>query len=554
MLTRLSVDNYALIDGLEMELSPSLNIITGETGAGKSILLGALGLILGNRADIAALKDNGRNCVIEGIFDISTYGLEGFFAGNELEYDPSTVIRRVITPAGKSRAYVNDLPVQLSTLRDISVKLIDVHSQHQSLMLADESFRTGIVDSIAGTGGAMKRYRELYSSLRGAERELADLRAETERSKRDEDYLRFQHEQIAALRLKEGEQEELEAEQRELANAEQIQGALAASAGMLDEDDTGILPRLKAIENGLSTISQVYPRGGELAARVRSVLVELKDISSELFSEAGRVEGNPARLAEVDARMNTVWSLLRKHRLASSDELMALEKELSAKLGIISSSDESICALEAKISEIRALATAEAAGITSARMAAAEKLSAGVESSLERLGMPASRFLCEITPLRELSATGADEIRFLFSANRNAPPYPLEKIASGGEVSRVMLTLKSLVSRSKLLPTIIFDEIDTGVSGRIADAMGDIIAELAAHMQVVNITHLPQVASKGDTHFLVYKEDTPLGVQTRIRRLSPGERTVEIAKMLSGSHVTDAAITQAKTLLGQPQV
>ena len=551
MLVKLSVENYALIDGLEMELSPSLNIITGETGAGKSILLGALGLILGNRADTAALKDNERNCVIEGTFDISAYGIEDFFADNDLEYDPHTIIRRVITPAGKSRAYINDLPAQLSTLKELSSRLLDIHSQHQSLMIGNERFRTGIVDSVAGNGALLTEYGTIYRSLLSCERELTKMRDDAEQSRRDEDFLRYQHDQIAALKLAIGEQPLLEEEQRELANVEQIQGVLSESAGALEADETGILSRLKIMESRLRSINTVYPRGEELAGRTHGAYVELKDIFSEISAEAGRIEGNPARLLQVDERLNTIYSLLQKHHVEDTDALMALKEEFASKLELISNSDDAISELQKRVDGLRSKAEEAAGRITSARLAAAEKLSALVEQTVERLGMPSSRFICDISPLGGLSATGADEVRFLFSANKDIAPYPLEKIASGGEVSRLMLTLKSIVARSNMLPTIIVDEIDTGVSGRIADAMGDIIAELAANMQVLNITHLPQVASKGDTHFVVYKEEAQQGVQTRIRRLSPEERVNEIAKMLSGSQITEAAITQAKLLLRQ---
>ncbi len=550
MLRRLSVENYALIERLEMELGASLNIITGETGAGKSILLGALGLIMGNRADTAALKDPERNCVVEGVFDIAGYRLEEFFGANDLDYDDSTVIRRVITPAGKSRAYVNDLPVQLATLKELSARLIDIHSQHQSLMVADEGFRTGIIDAIAGEKAVNEKYYTLYTSLRATERDLARLRADAEKSRRDEEWLRDQHDRIAALKLHEGEQAELETEQSELANASGIRGALNEAEAGMDDDEAGILIKLKAAETALRSIAGVYPHAEELAGRMHAALVELKDVGAEIASEADRIEDNPARLAAIDERLGSIYSLAKKHGAESSDGLMALQRDMAAKLEMISGCGEEIATLETAIGRIRDDATAEAAKITAARLAAAERLSAGVEEILDRLGIPAAKFVCAITPLPDLSPSGADEVRFLFSANKNVEPQPLEKIASGGEISRVMLALKSLVARSAMLPTIIFDEIDAGVSGRIADAMGEIIAELALSMQVVNITHLPQVASKGDTHFLVYKEDSSAGTNSAIKLLRPEERVTEIAKMLSGHSVTPAALTQARTLLG----
>lgn len=549
MLARLSVENYVLIEKLDMELSPGLNIVTGETGAGKSILLGALGLILGGRADAAALKDNGRNCVVEGSFELSGYGLEEFFAANDLDYDHSTVVRRVITPAGKSRAYVNDLPVQLTTLKELSHKLIDIHSQHQTRMVSDEGFRTAMADSVAANGGLLREYAAVYHSMRTAERELVRLREDVERERRDEDYLRHQHDRIAALKLKEGEQDELEAEQKELANAEQILTSLGYAEDLLDRDEAGALSQLKNAQQSLQHIGQVYQGGKEFAERINGIFVELKDITAEVSRERSRVEYNPARLSEVDERLGSIYALQQKHGVASVEDLIALQSGFAAKLEAITGSGEHIAELEAEAAKLRGKALAVAAEITESRMAAAVKLTAGVEEILGRLGMPAARFACEVRPSGELSPSGADEIDFIFSANNKGAMLPLEKVASGGETSRVMLALKSLMARGAKLPTIVFDEIDTGVSGRIADATGEIIAELGGVMQVMNITHLPQVASKGDTHFLVYKEDSRDGTKTHIRRLTPAERVEEIAKMLSGSSVTQAAVQQAETLL-----
>lgn len=550
MLCRLSVENYALIEKLDIGLSPGLNIVTGETGAGKSILLGALGLILGNRADAAALKDNGRNCVVEGVFGIAGYGLEGFFSDNDLDYEDVTVIRRVINPAGKSRAYVNDLPVQLATLRELSGKLIDIHSQHQSRMLGDEGFRTGIVDSVAADRKTLNGYRELYSRMKDAGRELAEAREEAERNGRDEDYLRHQYEQLVSLGLADGEQEELEAEQKELANAEQILGALGGAEDSFERDGTGVLTSLRSAVQSLRGIADVYAQGSVLAERINGSYIELKDIAAEISGERERVEYNPARLAQVDERLGAIYSARQKHKVSTVGELIALRDDFSARLDRISGGGEKIAELEAVAEGLRKEALEAAAVITGARRKAAAELGAEVERTLGRLGMPSARFICAITPADGLTPSGADEIDFLFAANRDSAPMPLEKVASGGEVSRVMLALKSLVARNIKLPAIVFDEIDTGVSGRIADATGEIIAELASSMQVLNITHLPQVASKGDTHFLVYKEDGGAGVKTHIRKLTPAERVGEIAKMLSGSSVTEAAVRQAQTLLG----
>lgn len=550
MLERLSIENYALIQQLELELSPSLNIITGETGAGKSILLGALGLIMGNRADTAVLKDSGRNCVIEGLFDMGGYGLETFFDENELDYERHTVIRRIVTPAGKSRAYVNDLPVQLATLRELAAHLIDIHSQNQGVLVADGEFRIRVLDSLADNRGLRAEYGMAYRALREREQELARLREEAGRNRRDEEYMRFQWQQIAALGLHEGELQELEAEQRELSNAEGILAALSEAGGLMENDETGALAALKTAEAALQRIGGVLEGTSDLAARIHSAYVELKDVSGEVASLAGRIEDNPARLEAVDNRIGAVSDLMRRYGAASSDELLALGNDLAARLEAITGSDAEIAELEAETGALRATAEGLAAAVTASRTKASALFDEAVSRVLARLGMPSARFVTEITPSGTLSPSGADSVRFLFNANGGEGLQSLERIASGGETSRVMLALKSIVARSTKLPTILFDEIDTGVSGKIADAMGRIIAELGDSMQVVNITHLPQVASKGETHFLVYKEASPSGNVTRIRLLDREARVGEIAKMLSGSEVTEAAVAQARALLG----
>ena len=550
MLERLSIENYALIQQLELELSPSLNIITGETGAGKSILLGALGLIMGNRADTAVLKDSGRNCVIEGLFDMGGYGLETFFDENELDYERHTVIRRIVTPAGKSRAYVNDLPVQLATLRELAAHLIDIHSQNQGVLVADGEFRIRVLDSLADNRGLRAEYGRAYRALREREQELARLREEVGRNRRDEEYMRFQWQQIAALGLHEGELQELEAEQRELSNAEGILAALSEAGGLMENDETGVLAALKTAEAALQRIGGVLEGTSDLAARIHSAYVELKDVSGEVASLAGRIEDNPARLEAVDNRIGAVSDLMRRYGAASSDELLALGNDLATRLEAITDSDAEIAELEAEIGALRVTAEGLAAAVTASRTEASALFDEAVGRVLARLGMPSARFVTEITPSGALSPSGADSVRFLFNANGGEGLQSLERIASGGETSRVMLALKSIVARSTKLPTILFDEIDTGVSGKIADAMGRIIAELGDSMQVVNITHLPQVASKGETHFLVYKEASPSGNVTRIRLLDREARVGEIAKMLSGSEVTEAAVAQARALLG----
>lgn len=549
MLRTLTVENYVLIDRLEMELDRSLNIITGQTGAGKSILLGALGLLLGNKAEGGAMRDESRNCVIEGQFDVEGYGLESFFDENDLDYDPSLTIRRVITPAGKSRSYVNDLPVGQSVLRELGVRLVDIHSQHRNLILSDDKFRIGVVDSIAGCGAQVGEYRKAYDELQAAERELAQLRAEAERNRRDEEWIRFQVEELTAANLREGELARIEAEQSVLANADAIGEAIVASRNALDDEQVGVLLQLKTIEQAMSGVSATYAPAGELFERVHSALLDLKDVSSELASAAEHVDADPERLSQVVSRIDLIYSLQQKHRVTSEAELIALREKYTAQLQTITSGDERIAALERHIGELRTEALRRADEIHELRTKAVPAIDAELSATLAELGMPSARFTVDVAAQEELMPTGRDRVSFLFTANMGLAPQPVEKIASGGEISRVMLALKALVARSMQLPTIIFDEIDTGVSGQIADAMGRIISNLSRSMQVINITHLPQVASKGKTHFVVYKEDTLLGAMTSIRQLSARERVDEIAKMLSGSTVTAAAVEQAKCLL-----
>ena len=546
MLRRLSVENYALIDKLEMELDPHLNIITGETGAGKSILLGALGLLLGAKNDGQAMKDATRNCTVEGTFDLAGSSLEAFFAENDLDYAPETTLTRMITPAGKSRAFVNDVPVQLAQLRELGARLLDIHSQHQNLILSSEEFRTSALDTVAANGELLTQYAAQYARLTELRRRLAALREEAANGRRDEEWLRFQTEELTSANLRPGEQAELEEELAVLENADRIGEALTSLRNALDADETGVLAQLKNSENELNHIRSHYPAAGEYAGRLRSVLEELKDINGSAAA-CERLDADPERLAKCSARLDTLIALQQKHRAADEAELIALRDRCAAQLAAIVHSDEEIAQAEAALSE----AAEKTATLADRLHKTREKAAAGFEkhilSTLARLGMPETVFRIALTPLAEPGRTGRDSVQFLFTANPRMTPQPVERIASGGELSRVMLALKALLAERMQLPTIIFDEIDTGVSGRIADAMGEIIASLSASMQVVDITHLPQVASKGTAHFVVYKR----GGRTDITRLGDEERVTEIAKMLSGSEITDAAVAQARILLGK---
>ena len=514
MLRRLKVENYALIDRLELELDDRLNIITGETGAGKSILLGALGLLLGNKNDNATLKDDKRNCLIEGVFDLGTRDLQAFFDRNDLDYSRETTLTRQITPAGKSRSFINDTPVPLALLRELGSQLIDIHSQHQNLILGSEAFRTQAVDTVAENHDLRMQYTTLYERLCHLRRELARLREEAEAGRKDEEWLRYQVEELAAAHLKEGEQTELEQELEVLSNADRISETLTALRNALDDEQIGVLVQLKASETACRHLEAGYPFAAEAAGRLRSVLEELKDLGASAAAQSERLDADPERLQKIGDRLNTIYSLCQKHRAADLGELLAKQTDYEARLQAITHGDEAIAAVATELT-----ATEEKA----------EELARNIHATRETA----------------LTPTGDDEIDFLFTANGNFAPQKVERIASGGEISRVMLALKALLAHRMELPTIIFDEIDTGVSGRIADAMGEIIADLSQTMQVVDITHLPQVASKGDTHFVVYKD----AEGSHIRRLDPEERITEIAKMLSGSQITEAALAQARILL-----
>ena len=547
MLRRLSVENYALIEKLEMELDPHLNIITGETGAGKSILLGALGLLLGAKNDGSAMKDAARNCTVEGTFDLTGSGLETFFAENDLDYAAETTLTRVITPAGKSRAFVNDVPVQLTQLRELGTRLLDIHSQHQNLILSSEEFRTAALDTVAGNKELLAQYAAQYARMSELRRQLASLREAAEQGRRDEEWLRFQCDELTAAALREGEQAELEEELAVLENADRIGEALTGLRNALDSDETGVLTQLKNAENALGHLRGHYPTAGDFADRLHAVLEELKDIDASAAAASERVDADPERLAKRSARLDALIALQQKYRVADEAELIALRDRSAAQLAAIVHSGEEIAAAEQALQEAADQAEALAERLHKAREKAAAGFAKEILATLARLGMPDTVFQIALTPRHELDRTGRDQVQYLFTANARMTPQPIERVASGGELSRVMLAMKALLAKRMQLPTILFDEIDTGVSGRIADAMGEIIESLSASMQVVDITHLPQVASKGSTHFVVYKRNG----RTEITRLSDDDRIAEIAKMLSGSQVTQAAVAQARILLGR---
>ncbi len=547
MLLRLRVENYALIDRLELELDPHLNIITGETGAGKSILLGALGLLLGQKNDGTTLRDASRNCLIEGTFDLSRRDLQPLFEELDLDYADQTTLTRQITPAGKSRAFINDTPVPLTTLREVGDRLIDIHSQHRNLILGSEAFRLQSLDTVAENRLLLVRYEESFRRVQELRRALQRLRDEAAAGRKDEEWLRYQVEELQAAKLKAGEQVELEGELTLLSNADRIGEGLTGLRNALDDEQMGVLLQLKNCETELHRVAEGYPFAAEAAGRIRSVMEELKDLSSTAATESERIDADPERLARVEERLNLIYSLSQKHRAASLDELLEIQKKYEERLSAITSSDEEIDRMTAELSAAETACRALADELHSARAAAAPGIEWEVCATLTELGMAEARFAVCVTAGEELTPTGLDVVDFLFSANAALAPQPVERIASGGEISRVMLAFKALLARRMELPTIVFDEIDTGVSGRIADAMGEIISALSQTMQVVDITHLPQVASKGETHLVVYKD----AAGTHIRRLAPDERIREIATLLSGSEITPAALEQARILLGR---
>lgn len=551
MLKRLSVENYALIDKLDIEFAPGLNIITGETGAGKSILLGALGLILGNRVESGVLRDPQRNCVVEAEFDLYGYHLEELFDTLDIDYEEPCLIRRVITSAGKSRAYVNDLPVQLTALRAIGERLIDIHSQHQTLLVGESRFQTTLLDSVAEHLPLLEQYRSVYAELNEVKRQYEDLQREADATSKDREYVAYQLEELQAANLHEGEQEELETLLEELSHAVEIKEILMWTSQMLEGDDEGVLTQLKSAEQSIGRLQSVYPQAEQFYQRLHSALLDLKDLASEVSAEGDRIEADPVRQEQTQERLDLIYSLQQKHKTDSVSGLLALQAEYAARLNGIDSYEERLAELAQRIGVLQEKASKLAADITNGRKNTAPKIEQYVMEQLARLGMASAQLQVDVHPAGELRTDGADVIRFLFTANRNTALQPIEKVASGGEMSRLMLALKALVVSHMQLPTIIFDEIDTGVSGAIADKMGEIVTALGAQLQVINITHLPQVASKGDHHFFVYKEDTPNGTQTRIRELTADERVNEIAKMLSGSAVTQAAVEQARLLLGR---
>lgn len=551
MLRSLYIQNYALIEKLDIDFGSGFSVITGETGAGKSIILGAIGLLLGQRADVKSIRRGAAKCVIEARFEIAGYGMQPFFEENELEYEDECILRREVYASGKSRAFINDTPASLVQMKELGEQLIDVHSQHQNLLLNKEGFQLNVLDILAHDEEELAAYQSLHREWKQAQRDLENLIALAGQNKADEDYIRFQLEQLEDAHLTAGEQEELEREADTLSHADEIKAGLFRAGQVMNSDEGGLLSALKECLNTMSGLQKVYPSAGELAERLESSYIELKDISQEISGKEEEVEFNPARLEEVNDRLNLIYTLQQKHRVSTVDELLALADDYAAKLSNIISSDEQIEELKSRSEALYNKVKKQAAVLTELRTAAAREVEKQMAARLIPLGMPNVRFRVEIGTRKEPGAHGADTVGFLFSANKNGALQNISSVASGGEIARVMLSVKAMIAGAVKLPTIVFDEIDTGVSGEIADRMADIMQEMGdSDRQVISITHLPQIAARGRAHYKVYKQDNETETNSHIRRLTDEERVEEIAHMLSGATLTEAALNNAKALLG----
>ena len=551
MLRSLYIQNYALIEKLDISFGAGFSVITGETGAGKSIILGAIGLLLGQRAEVKAIRQGASKCVIEARFDISAYGMEPFFEENELEYEEECILRREVYASGKSRAFINDTPASLVQMKELGEQLIDVHSQHQNLLLNKEGFQLNVLDILSHNDEQLSVYQSLYRECKQTQHDLADLIARAEQNKADEDYIRFQLEQLEEANLSAGEQEELEQETDTLSHAEEIKAGLFRVGQLLTSDEGGLLAGLKESLNTMLGLQKVYSPATELAERLESTYIELKDVSQEVSSQEEDVEFNPERLEEVNDRLNLIYTLQQKHRVTTVEELLALTEEYAAKLAAITSYDERIGELTTLCDTLYNKVKKQAAVLTKARTGAAREVEKQMASRLVPLGMPNVRFQVEMGMRKEPGVHGEDTVNFLFSANKNGALQSISSVASGGEIARVMLSIKAMIAGAVKLPTIVFDEIDTGVSGEIADRMADIMQEMGEQdRQVISITHLPQIAARGCAHYKVYKQDNETETNSHIRRLADEERVEEIAHMLSGATLTEAALNNAKALLG----
>ena len=552
MLQSIFIQNYALIDKLDIAFEPGFSVITGETGAGKSIILGAIGLLLGQRADVKAIRNGANKCIVEAKFNIASYGMEEFFKANDIEYDSEEcILRREVNINGKSRAFINDTPASLAQMKILGEKLIDVHSQHQNLLINKEGFQLNILDILAQDTRELTDYQNEYSEYRKICKELDDCIAKAEETRKEEDYIRFQLQQLDEAELKEGEVAELEQEAETLTHAEDIKAGLYRSAQNIGGDEGGCLTLIKDSINTLQTVCKVFAKANEWKERLESCYIEIKDISHDMDDAQESVEFNPSRLEFVNSRLNMIYSMMQKHHVKTDTELIEIAENYRQQLDMITSSDERISELENKKKRLYDSVIRKAETLTAMRKESAVKIQSQMESLLIPLGMPNVKFAVEICHKKEPDTNGMDAVNFLFSANKNGTLQNVASIASGGEIARVMLSLKAMIAGAVKLPTIIFDEIDTGVSGSIAEKMAMIMQDMGRqNRQVLSITHLPQIAARGYAHYKVYKEDNETGTNSHIIRLSDEQRIDEIANMLSGSTMTEAARNNAKSLLG----
>ena len=550
MLKHLYIKNFALIDVLDIDLYPGFSVITGETGAGKSIVLGAIALMLGQRADSKTLKQGADKCVIEAHFDLSRYQMEAFFTENDIEYDANDcIIRRELTAAGKSRAFINDTPVQLSMLKELGERLVDVHSQHQNLLLNKQDFQLSVLDIIADDAKLLSDYKATYDAFHQAANKLQALKEEIAHNRQNINFLQFQYQELESANLMVGEQEELEQKSETMTHAEDIKSALYTADNALQADNTGVVEQLRSALSALKGISHVFPEAEELASRMDSTYIELKDIAQEVGSLMESVDFDPAELDHINERLDRLYDLQKKYHAEDTEALIAQRDSLKQQLDHIDNSDDTLQELQQQVDKLKVQCQQKADQLTKQRTQAAKKIETEMQQRLVPLGMPNIRFQISITQ-ENLKDDGQDKVSYLFSANASTPLQPVSQVASGGEIARVMLALKAMISGAVKLPTIIFDEIDTGVSGKIAEKMAEIMHEMGSHeRQVISITHLPQIAALGAAHYKVEKEETSQGTTSRMALLTPNERVTEIAQMLSGSKVTEAAIQNAKQLL-----
>ncbi|MFC2465575.1 MAG: DNA repair protein RecN [Bacteroidota bacterium] len=550
MLKNLKIENYALIEHLDIDFTDGLSVITGETGAGKSIIIGALSLVLGHRADTKIILSDSGKCVVEAVFDISAYNLQHFFDQWELDYSDECIVRREVLPSGKSRAFINDTPVNLQQIKELISLLVDIHSQHENLLLSNADFQLNVVDTVADTSVELNQYRAIFDNYQTLRRQLKTLQSDVEKIIAERDYALFQFNQLKEAKLIDGEQDTLEEELKVMNHSQDITESLSTVSQIFDNDEIGVVSQLKTAANNIHRLSEYLGRADEFYERIDSAMIDIKDIAVEIDNILSNTEFSIERKNLVEDRLNMIYSLQQKHKAATVGELLDIQSDFEQKINLIDNFDEEIARLQRETADVESRLSEAAKQLTVKRMSVRKPVVEHVERMLNDLGMPNGRFEIVFSVLDGFAPSGADKIEFLFSANKNRPPLPISEIASGGEMSRLMLIVKSLISTTKALPTIIFDEIDTGISGEIAKKMGEIMEQMAENMQVIAISHLPQIASKGRTHYKVFKDETKDKTQTNIIQLSANERIMEIAEMMAGKNPSRSALDSAAEMLG----